>query len=377
MVVPAYSKVEWMAGLPMTRNNRRKGYVLIATAFGMTVVLGAAGLAVDIGRAYVARSEVQAYADAASIAAAAQLNGTSAGITAAQSAAQNAPNKWNFGTQSIPSPTIQFAQPLVSNTNQADPATWTTAPATGTNYIFVQVTASVNVPMTLIRAVAAQSSMTVAANAQAGQVMVTSYMDGLLPFSPIAPNGADTVNYGYQTGQLYTLRYPSNGGQNAGNVCPGDASATYWQSLPSQDNGFWGSTSSSVLRGEIVDDTQAVPITIGETVPMVGGNRATEGDALDARVLEDTDPYSATYAAYEQSGTGNGRRVIGVPVNSGYPNFTAVAVRAFFLQPAGVYSGVTGSTSICAEYIGTYKQTATGTGAAGVGAGGYLVRLTQ
>jgi hypothetical protein len=33
----------------------RKGYVLIATAFGMTVVLGAAGLAVDIGRAYVAR----------------------------------------------------------------------------------------------------------------------------------------------------------------------------------------------------------------------------------------------------------------------------------------------------------------------------------
>jgi hypothetical protein len=35
----------------MTTNNPRKGYVLIATAFGLTVVLGAAGLAVDIGRA--------------------------------------------------------------------------------------------------------------------------------------------------------------------------------------------------------------------------------------------------------------------------------------------------------------------------------------
>jgi|SRR5579862_5893689 len=357
--------------------NPKKGYVLIATAFGMTVVLGAAGLAVDLGRAYVARSEVQAYVDAAAIAAAAQLNGTSTGISSAVTAAKSVPNRWNFDTQSIANPTVQFAQPLATNSNQPDPRTWTAAPASGSNYLFVQVSASVNVPMTLMQAVTVQSTMNVGGSAQAGQVMVTTYMDGLLPFSPIAPNGSDTVNYGYQTGQLYTLRYPSNGGQNAGNVCPGDASGTYWQSLPSQDRGYWGSTSSSALRGEIVDDTQAEPITIGETVPMVGGNRTTEGDALNARVLEDTDSTSATYAQYEAAGLGNGRRVIGVPVNSGPPDFTAVAVRAFFLEPAGVYSAVTGSTSICAEYIGTYKQTATGTGGAGSGAGGYLVRLVQ
>lgn len=365
-----------MAGSPMTRNNRRKGYVLISTAIGMTVVLGAAGLAVDIGRAYVARSEVQAYADAAAIAAAAQLNGTSAGITAAQSAPQNTPNKWNFGSQSISNPTIQFAQPLATNQNQADSTTWTSSPSTGSNYLFVQVTASVNVPMTLIQAVTSQSTMNVAANAQAGQVMVTTYLDGLLPFSPIAPNGTDSVNYGYQTGQLYTLRYPSPV-QGMGSVCPGDQSGTYWQSLPSQDHGFWGSTSSAVIRGEIVDDTQAVPISIGENVPMVGGNRSAEGSALATRVMEDTDTTSATYAQYEQAGTGNGRRVIGVPVNGGPPDFTAVAVRAFFLQTADIYNAVNGSTPICGEYIGTYKQTATGTGGAGVGAGGYLVRLTQ
>jgi len=365
-----------MAVLPMLGNNRRKGYVLIATAFGMTVVLGAAGLAVDLGRAYVARSEVQAYADAAAIAAAAQLNATSAGITAAQLAAQTVPDKWNFGTQSISSPTIQFAQPLAASQDQPDPATWTTAPATGTGYAFVQVTASVNVPMTLMQAVSAQSSMTVAGTAQAGQVMVTTYMDGLLPFSPIAPNTGDTVNYGYQTGQLYTLRYPSPV-QGMGSVCPGDQSGTYWQSLPSQDHGFWGSNSSAVIRGEIVDDTQAVPITIGENVPMVGGNRSAEGSALASRVNEDTDPNSTTYEQYVANATGNGRRVIGVPVNGGPPDFTAVAVRAFFLQTASVYNAVDGSTPICAEYIGTYKQTATGTAAAGTGTGGYLVRLTQ
>jgi hypothetical protein len=110
---------------------------------------------------------------------------------------------------------------------------------------------------------------------------------------------------------------------------------------------------------------------------MVGGNRTTEGSALNTRVMEDTDPYSTTYAKYEQTGTGNRRRVVGVSVNSGPPNFTAVAVRAFFLQATPIYSSVTGSTSICAEYIGTYKQTGTGTSAAGTGAGGYLVRLTQ
>ena len=359
----------------MTIRNDQKGYVLIATAIGMTVVIGAAGLAVDIGRAYIARSEVQAYADAAAIAAAAQLNGTSAGISTAQSSAQNLPNKWNFGTQSFSNPTIQFAQPLTTNLSQPDPTTWTTSPSTGSNYLFVQVTATVNVPMTLIQAVASQATMAVSGTAQAGQVMVTTYLDGLLPFSPIAPNGTDTVNYGFQTGQDYTIRYPSGGAQNANNVCPGDQSGTYWQSLPSQDHGFWGSNSSAVLRGEIVDDTEAAPITIGDAVPMVGGNRNTEGAALQSRVNEDSDPNSATYATYEAAGLGNGRRVIGVPVNSGDPNFTAVAVRAFFLL--NNYSNITGSTPICAEYIGTYKQTGTGTAGAGTGAGGYLVRLTQ
>jgi hypothetical protein len=287
------------------------------------------------------------------------------------------PNKWNFGTQSISSPTIQFAQPLATNAGQPDPTTWTTAPPNGTNYLFVQVTASVNVPMTLLQAITVQSTMNVAANAQAGQVMVTTYMDGLLPFSPIAPNATDTVNYGFQTGQVYTLRYPSGGAQNNNSVCAGDQNQTYWQNLPSQDHGFWGSTSSAALRGEIVDDTESAPITIGEDVPMVGGNRTTEGAALAARVNEDTDPNSTTYAQYLALNQYNGRRVIGVPVNSGDPNFTAVAVRAFFLEPASVYSAVTGSTPICAEYIGTYKQTGTGTAAAGTGTGGYLVRLVQ
>src|SRR5437868_567622 len=107
-----------LEGVTMRRNDREKGYVLIAAAAGLAAVLGAAALAVDMGRTYVARSEVQAFADAAAIAAAAKLDGTSAGITAATTAAQNVPNKWNFATQTVSSPTIQFAQPTAGNANQ-------------------------------------------------------------------------------------------------------------------------------------------------------------------------------------------------------------------------------------------------------------------
>lgn len=359
------------------RRPRQKGYVLITAATALAGVLGASGLAVDLGRMYITHSEAQAFADAAALAAAAQLDGSSAGITAATQAAQNTPTRWNMGTQSFTGTTVQFGLPSVGDPNRPDSSSWTSNPANAASYRFVQVVATANVPVTLMQAITRQSSARVQASATGGQVMVTTYMDGLLPFSPITPNPTDTTNYGFAPGQLYTLRYPSNGGLNAGSVCAGDVGTSYINNLPSQDRGFWGSNSSAMLRGEIVDDTQSVPITIGENVPMVGGNRATEGDALDTRVREDTDSSSLDYASYKSNGYGNGRRIVGVPVNGGAPDFTAMAIRAFFLQPAGVYSGVTGSTPICAEYIGTYIQAGGVHASSGTGTGGYLVRLTQ
>src|SRR5207253_2211952 len=128
------------------------------------------------------------------------------------------------------------------------------------------------------------------------------------------------------------IRYPSGGGLKNGDVCAGDQNQTYWNSLPAQDRGFWGANSASALRGEIVDGTQSSVLNIGDPVPMVGGAKNTEGAALDARVLEDSDSLSATYAAYMALGTGNGRRIIGVPVNSGPPDFTAIGIAMFFLE---------------------------------------------
>src|SRR5215472_12680282 len=303
----------------------KKGYVLILTAVALAVVLGAAGLAVDLGRLYIVRSETQAFVDAAALAAAAQLDGTSTGISNARTAVANQPGAWNFGTQAFAGTTVKFALASAGNGNVPDQTTWASNPLNPSNYRFVRVTAGADVPLTLVQAVTNQVTAHVSGSAVGGQVMVTTYLDGLLPFSPIAPNTGDTVNYGFSTGTLYTLRYPPPGSQNASNVCPGDASGTYWTNLPSQDRGYWGSTSASAIRGEIVDDTQLQPISIGGDVPMVGGEKTTEGTALDTRVREDTDSTSTTYADYISGGKGNGRRLVGVPVNGGPPDFVAVA----------------------------------------------------
>src|SRR5947209_11005602 len=94
---------------------RRKGFILITSAAAMIGLLALVGLAVDAGRLYVARSELQVFADEAAIAAAFELDGTSAGLTRARNAAAWGPasgsplNRWNFATQAVTSVTTSFA----------------------------------------------------------------------------------------------------------------------------------------------------------------------------------------------------------------------------------------------------------------------------
>jgi Flp pilus assembly protein TadG len=373
------------------RRSRERGIALLATAFSLVAIIGIAGISVDLGRMYVVKGELQAYTDAASISGALQLDATSAGITRATNAINTLGTGtpamgWDFGSKTISGATVQFAKGLSATPNLPDPATWSANPADSTDYRFVKVTVSEPVPLTFMQAFkvlqggGVTSTSAVAASSIAAQALITTFPAGLLPFSPIAPSSVPD-NFGMTPGVEYTLRYPSGGSLKKGDVCAGDQDQTYWTNLPSDDHGFWGSTSAAVLRGEVVDDTQVATINIGDPVPMVGGNKNTEGSALDTRVLEDSDSTSATYAAYLANGTGNGRRVVGVPVNNGPPNFDAIGIGAFLLEPTPIYQGVTGTTPICAEYIGPYVAGSTRTGAGATAAtgntGGYMVRLIQ
>jgi len=373
------------------RRSGERGFALIATGLGLLAMLGIAGVAIDVGRMYITKSELMAYTDAAAVAAALQLDGTAAGITRATTAAagmaagSNAMG-WNFATTAVTGAGVQFAQGLAGSPNVPDATTWNANPPSPADYRFVQVTASEQVPVIFMQAFnilqsgANAGTATTSASSVAAQAAITTFPAGLLPFSPIGPGGAPP-NFGFTSGVQYTLRYPSVGGLKKTDVCTGDQGGGYWSSLPSQDKGYWGSTSAAALRGEVVDDTQTSPIDIGDPVPMVGGNKNTEGAALDERVNEDSDPNSSTYPAYMALGQGNGRRVIAVPVNNGPPNFDAIGIGAFFLLATPTYLGVSGTTPICAEYIGPYVQGSMYGGASVTSVagdtGGYLVRLMQ
>src|SRR5713101_3005911 len=135
-----------------SRNSSQRGFALLATAACLLVVVGMAGVSVDVGRMNNAKNELMAYTDAASIAAAVQLDGTTAGITNAKNAGAamgtgaNAMG-WDFATKQISGATYQFAKGLAATPNVPDPATWDPNPASPPDYRFVKVSASANVPL--------------------------------------------------------------------------------------------------------------------------------------------------------------------------------------------------------------------------------------
>ncbi len=373
------------------RSIRRQGFTILAVGMTLIAVIGITGLAVDLGRMYVIRSELQAFADAASVSGALQLDGTSDGISRANAAVSNTatganPLKWDFGTKTVTTFNTRFAKGYAAQPNTPDPATWSANPTNAAAYRFIEVATNAPVPLTFMAAFRALqtgsflSTGSVAASSIAAQALITNFPQGLLPFSPVGHNSTPD-NFGLTPDVQYTLRYPSPGGQAQMRVCDGDVGQAYIDQLPSEDRGFWGSTSAAELRGEILNDQQTQPIVIGESVPMVGGNKNTEGNALGTRVLEDSDYSSTTYLDYIAGGRGNGRRIIAVPINNGPPDFIAVGVGAFFLLTADVYQAVSGNDPICAEYVGPYVQGSQHQGAGATAAagntGGYLVRLIQ
>ena len=58
--------------LRLRSNARQRGYIMVATALSLPMLLGVCGLAIDIGRMYITKNEAQAFADSASLSAARQ-----------------------------------------------------------------------------------------------------------------------------------------------------------------------------------------------------------------------------------------------------------------------------------------------------------------
>lgn len=139
--------------------NRQKGFVLIAMSVAMLLMLALLGMAFDFGRIYIAHNEAQIFTDAAALAAAQKIDGTSAGLDRAREAVRRLPNRWNLGTQLFEGVRVEFS---------TDAKEWSANPKDTGALVYARVTAPQNqVDITFLRAVGGPESFTVPAHSVA------------------------------------------------------------------------------------------------------------------------------------------------------------------------------------------------------------------
>jgi hypothetical protein len=143
----------------------QRGFVLIVMSACMFLLLATIGLAFDLGRVYITRNEAQVFVDAASLAAAQQMDGTAAGLDRARAAVQRLPNRWNLGTEAFDGLQIEFSPDNEHWQARSEEETQSKDPA---GLHFVRVTAPDNhVAIVFLRAVGGPESFTVPARAVA------------------------------------------------------------------------------------------------------------------------------------------------------------------------------------------------------------------
>lgn len=367
---------------PISRSPQKgeRGFVLITVAVSAVALVGVLGMAVDIGRMFITRSETQAYCDAAALAATLELNGTTAGITNAQAAVTSSANKWNLNTTAITSPTVTFS--IVAT------GPWVSNPTPANGYLYTRVTATAPLPLYFLPVIVGKTTQNVTSSATAGQIDITSFPRGLTPYSAVTTSPVGP-KFGFTIGNSYDIQWPqynaTRGGCGPSNPdkcfvsppCADETNAsktavvTNWGA---SNSGYWGASSNSIIRQEILDLIQLSAVDVGTNLfPVLStGTKASEAVYLDERASQDINTSDNTVSNY-LANTHNGRRLIAVPfLNPVSTTSTPVVGYGLFLLmangpgPSNYYRHITnGNDPFCALYAGPYI-----TGAGGPGAGG-------
>ncbi len=343
-----------------------RGFVLLTTAGALIATLLVTGLALDVARLYVARSEIQVFTDEAALHAAYQLDGTTAGLDRARQALATGPgngaNRWVFATQPVQGAAGTFAQ--------VPAGPFEASPASAAGYRFVRVRVAATVPLYFLPLIPGLgTNHPVSAVSTAGQTMQAGIGEGLSPFSPDAHDPLDP-NFGFIPGQRYTLRWPPPGQrEQPGNQCSGDLG--FLPAGGSANRGYIDvgqGSGSAAAREAIVNNNFFLPspLTAGSPLTMFTGQDSVT-DAMNQRILQDTDPAAASYSAY----AGNGRRLFLVAVNN-HADPASVAGFAVFFLPLSP-CGNKNISPCCAEYVGAAVEGGSHRGAGAPGL--YSVRL--
>ncbi len=359
-------------------------------AVSSIALIAVLGLAVDVGRMLIAKNETQAYCDAAALAGALALDGTTTGISTAITAAQSMPNKWNLNSTSVSSPTVLFG------TSISGP--WQSSPSPATGFTFVQVSASVPLNLYFLPIVVAQYTSNITATAIAAQVSTNTIPQGLAPYTAVStdPTGP---NFGLVVGNSYDIQWPQFNGSRGGcsptdpsrcfnsPPCSGDTLASQMAVVNdwgNSNNGYWGSNSNSVIAQELMDNIQMQTLSVGTNIAPVltNGNKNSEAIYLDQRASEDingTDNTVPTYFADPH----NGRRLISMPIvdPTSTTSTTVLGYGSFLLLTNGLPSNyyeknTNGNDPFCAIYAGPYNAGSMGVGTGGTNGATY-VRLMQ
>ena len=354
---------------------RCRGYVILATSVSIFVLLGMIGLAVDLGRLYIFKSEAQAFADSASIAAAIKLNGKSSGITAAEAAVHNSLNRFNFNTQIMPASvtTVEFAKATIGP--------WELPPINNASgYGFVRVTVRPQLNLSFLQAVNAPSTATVGGQAIGAQIAQTFPNGGYMPFSPFALSATDS-NFGMSPGQEYAFLWPGNATKS--NSC--DGNQVSWPAYNFSDNaavagsnrGYFELQSASSIQDAIMGARQMLQLVVGDIVNLTSGQKQSMQNALVARAALDIDltAYANNSSGEAPPYDGNNMRLVVMPVNGGSLSSPPNMVLGFaaFLLPLSYPSA--GNKTWCAIYMGSRIDG--GGVSAYSGGGSFVVRLVQ
>jgi Flp pilus assembly protein TadG len=361
----------------MRSQSRRSGFVLVTMAAGALAMTGALGMAFDVGRMYIAKSELQTFADAAALAATLRLNGQASGITRAQAEvdAMRTTHKWKFASASLAANevTVDFAQSI----NNGPPVNWSSNPGNPTGYSFTRVAARGSLQIYFMAAVRGATQTSIATTATAGQLQLgpTSVPQGMFPFTPIAH--ADVKpDFGFEEGKQYTLKWASSPKLNGNNVCQGDRKQALLDASArrgAENRGFYGAGAASVLKDQVANDTPVTYYPEGSNIVLTGGATTTVKDALQTRINQDADHTSTTFAAYKEQG--HSRRITTVPVTDSVNGIRIVGFARFFLLPANEYQNAQGNDAWCGIYIGPGAPEGGDTGGANTSASITRVRL--
>jgi len=364
---------------------------MVVTSLVSIGLVGALGMAVDMGRVFIAKNETQTYCDSGALAGVMKLDGTSTGLANARTAVAATGNAWNLGTTTVPTPTIEFAT--------ASTGPWVATPASASGYIYVRVTANVDVTTFFAPIFTSSTTQRVKSIAVAGQVPLTTLSQGLGPYTAVASD-LTSPTLGLVVGEQYDIQWPQYNGTRAGcnagnpdkcfnqNVCTGDQTnarkSTLWKVASvwgSATNGYWGGSANSDIEQEVLNLVQLQPAPLNTSLAMTNGNKNAQAGILDERVNQDGDLTSATYDAYRVSSLHNGRRLFAIPIvdPTGPGTATVISYGLFFLNSNGshsnYYASGNGNDGYCAIFAGSYVLGSDGTGVGSVGA--YRVKLVQ